>query len=162
MKVFVSYARNDLKGGELEDFLKELEIDIEVRLGEKASVLFRDLRDLELGATGKPELEEELRTSSICLAICSESFFRSPACGREFAIFRDRLVEADRLNPTAGYRAIFPIIWVPTLGGIPAAEIKQFQFDHADLPAKYSSVHVSSQPFEGRCAFVHLGSAKFW
>jgi FxsC-like protein len=139
MKVFVSYARNDLKGGELEDFLKELEIELEVRLGEKASVLFRDLRDLELGAKWKPELEEELRTSSICLAICSESFFKSPACGREFAIFRDRLAEADRLNPAAGYRAIFPIIWMPTLGGIPVAEIKHFQFDHAGLPADYSS-----------------------
>jgi FxsC-like protein len=139
MKVFVSYARNDLKGGELEDFLKDLEIDLEVRLGEKASVLFRDLRDLELGAKWKPELEEALRTSSICLAICSESFFKSPACGREFAIFRDRLAEADRLDPAAGYRAIFPIIWIPTLGSIPAAEIKHFQFDHAGLPADYSS-----------------------
>ena len=137
MKVFVSYARNDLKGGELEEFLKQLEIDLEVTLGEKASVLFRDLRDLELGAQWKPELEEALRTSSICLAICSESYFKSPACGKEFAIFRDRLAEAGRQDPAAGYRAIFPIIWMPTLGAIPAAEIRHFQFDHVELPANY-------------------------
>jgi hypothetical protein len=79
MKVFVSCARNDLKGGELEEFLKQLEIDLELTLGEKASVLLRDLRDLELGAKWKPELEEALRTSSICLAICSEFYFKSPA-----------------------------------------------------------------------------------
>src|SRR5215211_1620340 len=49
MRVFVSYARNDLDGGELDRFLEELGRDLKATLGDKAEVLFRDLKDLRLG-----------------------------------------------------------------------------------------------------------------
>jgi hypothetical protein len=49
MKIFVSYARNDLEGGELEAFLVELERDLKGLTGDKAEMLFRDLKDLRLG-----------------------------------------------------------------------------------------------------------------
>lgn len=137
MKVFVSYARNDLVGGELERFLEELETDLRSSLGEKAEVLFRDLNNLRLGDDWKPGLEEALKTSSILLAICSPSFFKSVPCGKEFAIFLNRLAKARSAYPRIDYRAIFPVIWTPPLEEIPA-NVKRFQFDHADLPKNYA------------------------
>src|ERR1700730_615857 len=127
MKVFISYARNDLDGGELESFLKELDTDLKSKLGEKARVLFQDLKDFRLGDEWEPKLEEALRTSSIMLAICSPSFIPSEYCDKEFTAFLDRLTRARAATPGANYRAIFPIVWTPA-PNVPA-NIERFQFD---------------------------------
>src|SRR4051812_5018265 len=94
MKVFVSYARNDLDGGELENFLVELERDLKGLTGKKTVILFRDLKDLRLGDHWKPALEDALKTSALMLAVCSSSYFKSDYCGKEFAVFLDRLTNA--------------------------------------------------------------------
>jgi FxsC-like protein len=137
MKIFVSYARNDLDGGELEAFLVELERDLKARTGDKAEMLFRDLKDLRLGDQWKPALESALKTSRLLLAICSSSFCNSEYCGKEFAVFLDRLDKASQAHVGSNFRAIFPIVWLPPSGGMPQ-NIKRFQFAHAQLPKTYT------------------------
>jgi FxsC-like protein len=80
-----------------------------------------------------------LKTSQLLLAICSSSFYNSEYCGKEFAVFLDRLDKASKAHVGSKYRAIFPIIWMPSKNEMPK-NIKRFQFAHAQLPKTYTDV----------------------
>jgi FxsC-like protein len=91
-----------------------------------------------LGDQWKPALESALKTSRLLLAICSSSFFNSEYCGKEFAVFLDRLDKASKAHVGSNYRAIFPIIWLPPSGQMPE-NIRRFQFVHSQLPKIYAA-----------------------
>jgi FxsC-like protein len=139
MRVFVSYARNDLDGGELERFLDELERDLKGLTGDTVEILFRDLKDLRLGAEWKPALEDALKSSALMLAICSSSFFKSDYCGREYSVFLDRLARAPKSPTGSTYRPIFPVVWLPAGESGAPESVNRFQFGHADLPRQYAT-----------------------
>jgi len=138
-RIFVSYARNDLQGPELQWFFEELEKELSVELGTKDAVLFRDLAAIEIGADWADSLAEALKTSAIMVAICSQSYMNSEYCGKEFGVFVDRFEEAKKqAGAQAGsLRAIFPIIWMKPDNGIPAA-ISAFQYHTTRLPSSYA------------------------
>jgi FxsC-like protein len=134
-RIFVSYARNDLQGGELEQVLQELEKDLKVRRGVKEDSLFRDLDDIDLLEDWSEALGAALASPGLMIAICSPSYLASVPCGKEYGVFLDRAEEVtSRTSQTC--RAILPIIWMPPDGEWPDV-IGRYQYTNSQLPESY-------------------------
>lgn len=119
---FFSYTRgnNDL-------YLKKFFDDLceEVRtlrgLGAGAEVGFFDQRNLELGEDWDAALVDALQTCKVFVAIASPGYWNSEYCGKEWALFRARLLQS---APPGGKPAplLKPIVWVPfRIDALPAA-----------------------------------------
>ena len=110
---FFSYTRgnNDLYLKRLFDDLSE-----EVRnlrgLPADAQTGFFDQRNLELGEDWDGALVEALQTCKVMVAIASPGYFKSDYCGKEWALFRQRLQQA---MPAGAMLAplLKPIVWMP-------------------------------------------------
>ena len=125
---FLSYTRanNDVF---LQKFFDELSQAVRDRRGLPADAVvgFFDQRDLELGEQWDRSIVEALQTSSVFLAVTSPGYFRSEYCGKEWGIFRQRLVAA---APPPLPPLIKPIVWIPTnIGALPTpVTVGQFTF----------------------------------
>jgi len=135
-RVFVSYARNDLRGGELQQFFDKLEDDLKVGLGRKDDVLFRDSEDIELGQEWTKAIEEQLKNSVAAIVVYSPSYLASPSCGKEYGVLIERLKAANR--PVNGVGGVFPLIWYNDGGVVPEA-VSKYQYDHDSLPPTYKA-----------------------
>lgn len=108
---FFSYARanNDLF---LKMFFDELSQAIRDKRGlpAGAAVGFFDQRNIELGEEWDQGIVEALNTSNVLIAVASPGYFKSEYCGKEWELFRQRLVAAGRpkLPPL-----IKPVVWIP-------------------------------------------------
>lgn len=114
---FWSYARADAEDGpELKRFFNDLCKAVRGRLGIEKSDLcgFRDDRGIELGA---PEwasiIGAALATARAFVAVYSPTYFKREACGKEWAIFRQRLLASAREGGESLPPLIFPVLWLP-------------------------------------------------
>jgi FxsC-like protein len=110
---FFSYTR-----GNNDPYLKKFFDDLseEVRtlrgLPADAEVGFFDQRDLELGEDWDAGLVQALQSAKVMVAIASPGYWKSEYCGKEWALFRARVMQA------AGGSGkppplLKPVVWVP-------------------------------------------------
>src|SRR3954471_2907060 len=121
---FLSYARaNDYtplnSDPYLTIFYKLLSQAIRDRRGlpDTVEVGFFDQRDLKLGDQWDAKLVEALQTSNVFIAIASPAYFKSEYCGKEWALFRQRLVHAANGETIAPL--IKPLVWIPIKSILP-------------------------------------------
>ena len=110
---FLSYARAN-NDPFLKTFFDELSQAIRDRRGlaRTADVGFFDQRDLELGELWDDTLVEALQTSHVFLAVTSPGYFKSEYCGKEWGLFRQRLIHAAGGGPRLA-PLLKPVIWIP-------------------------------------------------
>ena len=124
---FFSYARADRRGAatdrlnaqdrghsnSVDIFYQNLCDQVAALTGRPTEeVGFFDSQNLELGAPWPERLMDGLRSAHVMVALFSPTYFRRPACGREFEVFRRRHESlSTSLGRTADYR-ILPLLWV--------------------------------------------------
>jgi hypothetical protein len=93
------------------------ELDLRIARGDPADG-FIDLLSLQGGAHWRDELRHALIHAPVMLALWSDDYFRSDWCGREFAVFAERVRLA---TPPHGLppAAILPLNWLPLTGKAP-------------------------------------------
>ena len=135
---FFSYTR-----GNNDPYLKRFFDDLseEVRtlrgLPAGAEVGFFDQPDLELGEDWDAALVDALQSCKVMIAIASPGYFKSEYCGKEWALFRDRV----RAGAGGGKPAplLKPIVWVPfKIDELPAA-VSAGQLTFGDPQAVHNS-----------------------
>lgn len=130
---FTSYARAD-RDSYMEQFFKDLRDEVRNIVGGSADdITFLDTESIEAGEEWEPGMAQALRTSRICVALCSQSYFNSTYCGKEYKVFLER----HEALPSTGHRLIFPVLWVPPRQNLPDA-VTRFQYTHADFPDIYA------------------------
>src|SRR5262249_35547842 len=137
-RVFISYARTDAQQRDLREFLDDLLFEVRSKSGFGEDQLrFLDTEAIRMGQEWQTQLLEALRTSRICVCLCSQSYLNSPTCGREYQAFLNRRETFVRSQPSAQRqpRIIFPVIWERP-SGIPEA-ISRFQYSEDGFPELY-------------------------
>jgi FxsC-like protein len=119
---FFSYTR-----GNNDPYLKKFFDDLaeEVRtlrgLPAGAEVGFFDQHDLELGEDWDAGIVDALQSAKVLVAIASPGYWKSEYCGKEWALFRARLMQAAAATGKAP-PLLKPIVWVPfKIDELPAA-----------------------------------------
>ncbi|MFC7549566.1 TIR-like protein FxsC [Plantactinospora sp. GCM10030261] len=129
---FLSYARGD-DDAYVRKFYEELCKEVRIRSGDLANpdVGFLDTRGIALGAPWSDELTRALHRSRTFLALCSPLYFNSEYCGKEWAVFADRV---QRTTEKTGVRppVMFPLVWMPRTEMHPAAQELQQTTDRLD------------------------------
>ena len=134
---FTSYARAD-RDSYLEQFFTDLRNEVRnIVGGSHEHISFVDTHDIEAAEEWKPTLAEALRASRICVALCSQSYFNSTYCGKEYKVFLERHEALSLAHPQHRHRVIFPVLWVRPLQGLPEV-VTRFQFTHSDFPEVYA------------------------
>jgi FxsC-like protein len=119
---FFSYTR-----GNNDPYLKKFFDDLaeEVRtlrgLPAGAEVGFFDQRDLELGEDWDAGLVDALQSAKVMVAIASPGYWKSEYCGKEWALFRARVMQAAAASGKPA-PLLKPVVWVPfKIDELPAA-----------------------------------------
>jgi FxsC-like protein len=136
---FTSYARAD-RDRYLEQFVSDLREEVRRKHPQSMtaeSIAFLDTSSIEAGEVWQQELSNALRTSQVCVALCSPRYFDSEYCGKEFHIFCERRTAYLRSHGTHSARVIFPVVWETVRGRIPEA-VAQFQYTDDDFPRIYA------------------------
>jgi FxsC-like protein len=133
---FLSYARGD-DDSYVERFFEDLSAEVRVLAGLAAGheVGFFDKSSMEIGEEWPARLAVELGRCRTFVALYSPRFFLSEPCGKEWAIFRDR-VEAFEQDLTEPASALIPLIWAPVTD-LPAA-VRDIQYTMNDIGAAYN------------------------
>ncbi|WP_344610329.1 TIR-like protein FxsC [Dactylosporangium salmoneum] len=142
---FFSYARLDLNR-HVEKFFDELcaEIRSHAGVGEDVTIGFRDNLNIPLGREWETALLQALSDSATFVALCTPSYFKSHQCGREWALFHERLAAfASAERPPV----MLPLLWVRHTK-LPAVA-RQVQYATDQLGARY--------PKEGLLNWVRRG-----
>jgi FxsC-like protein len=138
---FFSYAHAD-QNAYLDQFYQDLASEVRGLTGSPAPESgFLDRKDIEHGAAWDATLEQGLQHARVFVPIYSASYFRAPYCGKEFAIFRDRVNAAGLKDAPL----ILPVLWFPendVLAEIPSS-VSKIQYKHGDYPAQYLSEGVA-------------------
>jgi FxsC-like protein len=133
---FLSYARGD-DDSYVERFFEDLSAEVRVLAGLASGhdVGFFDKSSMEIGEEWPARLALELGRCRSFVALYSPRFFLSEACGKEWAIFRERVeaFEQDLNQPTS---ALIPLIWAPVTD-LPAA-VRDIQYTMNDISAAYN------------------------
>jgi FxsC-like protein len=111
---FLSYARGD-DDVYVRKFFDELSKEVRNLTGDPSGqqVGFLDVQGIPLGSSWSPQLIEALSTCRVFISLCSPSYFRRPACGREWQVFASRLY-AYQQNTGVRPPALMPLVWTPT------------------------------------------------
>src|SRR3954471_2869323 len=106
-KVFLSYAGADADAY-FEDFVRDLGGELRVALGAESAqrVLFRDVRNIEIGEPWSAELTATLASCDCFVSLFSPTYFRREMCGKEWALFHQRV---NMHRP--GRSFIVPVLW---------------------------------------------------
>ena len=89
--LYFSYAHAD-DGPFLRKFYEDLEEEIRALTGlPRAQIGFLDRNDIALGAVWDAVIDEQLRTCRVFVPLYSASYVQSAHCGKELAVFRERL-----------------------------------------------------------------------
>jgi len=156
---FLNYSRTDAQNPYLKKFFKDLIPEVRSKLGLSSSVPdseigFMDAEGIKVGQAWPAELEEALQSCCALVSIYSPGYFQSDYCGREFQIFRSRLLAYDTANPPP---LIFPVLWEMS----PAVE----KSIGMKVPyVQYTSGKLSSIPGyekEGLCYLVRRNSPEY-
>jgi hypothetical protein len=149
---FFSYARANAKRAQDSElvtrFRETLEGEVDQALGGSIpeEICFFDSTDIEAGAQWPATLADALRTSRVAVCLYSPHYFNSRWCGKEMQVFFDRATAAP--GPPAP-AAIIPVIWAPSLQGVPAP-LQNIQTHDATFPASY--------PRDGLRQVMNLGN----
>lgn len=113
---FLSYAHGEQADNDrVGRFFSDLSTEIRILTGDDRHevVGFHDSRNLRAGDPWPRELVEALATASTFVALCSPRYIRSPQCGKEWAVFAERV---DAYETATGKHApsIIPVFWVWT------------------------------------------------
>jgi FxsC-like protein len=108
---FLSYSRAN-NDAYLQRFYSDLcdAVRTERGLGKDQEVGFFDQQDIELGDQWDDTIVEALQTSKVVLALTSAAYFKSDYCGKEWALFAQRLSSSQR-DPNLRAALIKPLIW---------------------------------------------------
>jgi FxsC-like protein len=111
---FLSYARGD-DDVYVKKFFDELSKEVRALTGDPSDyeVGFLDVRGIPLGSSWSPQLINALSACRVFISLCSPSYFRRPACGKEWQVFAIRLAMHERATG-ANAPALMPLIWTPS------------------------------------------------
>jgi FxsC-like protein len=93
-------------------------------------------RDNKLGSEWSPDLMSALKACRVFLPLYSRRYFESDNCGREWFAFARREV-IHRAEDGEGTSAVVPGLWTRLDRDRIPEVAKSFQYDHADLGARY-------------------------
>lgn len=133
---FLSYARGD-DDSYVERFYEDLSMEVRVLTGLAAGheVGFFDRSSMAVGEDWPARLATELGRCRTFIALYTPRFFLSEACGKEWAIFRDR-VEAHHQDLTAPSSALIPLLWAPVPELPP--KVRDIQYTSSEMGAAYN------------------------
>jgi FxsC-like protein len=111
---FLSYARGD-DDLYVQQFFRDLSAEVRsyAGLGADWEVGFLDTHSIEVGATWSQQLTNALATCQTFIALISPRYLVSEACGREWAIFADRVQAAASRSEDDRPAALLPVLWLP-------------------------------------------------
>lgn len=129
---FTSYARLDSRPRKLRDFVEELRERVRSALGaaDAKEVGFFDTEQLETGDDWEKRLGEVARKARILVCLCSNTYFNSEFCAKEWDVFQRRV----QLLQDSEVRAIVPVIWDRC--AIPQS-VSRFQLANDRFPDEY-------------------------
>jgi TIR domain len=140
---FLSYASNPVLKKFQERFYNDL---VEALIAERDSlnaeeeeIGFYDREGIQLGESWTQGLAEALRTCRVFIYIQSPSYFSKLWCGREWAVFRDRI---DRWMqgpqaPQSRPPLMLPVLWKPAARNPPDAVAVDIQYGHREFGEEY-------------------------
>lgn len=132
---FLSYARGD-DDPFVQQFFRDLSGEVRAHAGLPADreVGFFDAHSLEVGASWSPRLMEALAGCRSFIALLSPRYFLSEPCGKEWAVFADRL---ERYHRDSGVlpSALLPMLWLPPKS-LPEP-VGGYQYANERLPDAY-------------------------
>jgi FxsC-like protein len=147
---FFSYAHAD-DTTFLRKFYKDLNGEVRQLVGQPPEqISFLDRNSISHGATWDAALEGGLKSCRAFVPLYSASYFESAYCGKEFAVFRERLHDHLTANgqPIAD-PLIFPVLWnheKNVLEKLPST-IDKIQYTDDDInngyPPEYKAVGVA-------------------
>lgn len=85
----MSYVHIDDKSGRLTEFRERLSIEVQQQIGE-AFPIFQDTKDIKLGQKWRERIDNSLDEVTFFIPIITPSFFNSPYCRQELALFLKR------------------------------------------------------------------------
>jgi FxsC-like protein len=141
---FLSYANNAvLKPFQerfFDDLVEALILEDDTLGDEKTRIGFCDREGIQLGDSWTSGLAEALRTARVFVYIQSQAYFSRLWCGREWAVFRERI---DRWMQAPGAPAsrpplMLPVLWQPVARNPPADLAKDIQHGHSKLGEAYA------------------------
>ncbi|HYJ88285.1 MAG TPA: TIR-like protein FxsC [Pyrinomonadaceae bacterium] len=142
---FFSYAHAD-DNEYLRKFYTDLDGEVRQLTGApKEQIGFLDRKDIEHGATWDVRLEQGLKNCQVFVPLYSPSLFRSPYCGKEFAVFRDRLhSHLSAAGEATNDSLVLPVLWNSEKNVLPEIPevIKKIQYAHGSYPAEYWDLGV--------------------
>jgi FxsC-like protein len=147
---FFSYAHAD-DTEFLRKFYKDLNSEVRQLVGvPNEEVSFFDRNSISHGSTWDATLETGLKNCRVFVPLYSPSYFESLYCGKEFAVFRERLhAQLTSQGSQIADPLILPVLWNPeknVLENLPAS-IDKIQYTDDDLkngyPAEYKDAGVS-------------------
>lgn len=133
---FMSHSRRD-RDPYLEQFFGDLRDAVSDFVGgSPESISFLHTRSIEAADQWENILSDALRTSRLCVAICSPSYIHNTYCGKEYQVFCERRQLWLRAHPNDLTRVIFPVLWIPPTGELPMA-VSSLQYSHHNFQAPY-------------------------
>jgi hypothetical protein len=136
---FISYVHDSGEDDQhVHRFYRDLNHDVLMFAGRRHSETagFCDVA-FQLGQRWSPALIENLSTTQVFIPVLSPVYFRSEACGKEWAIFISRLERSARAD--AQVSSIIPLLWVP----MTLPEVAQpYQYKEAAFGAEYERVKL--------------------
>ena len=143
---FFSYAHADYNDY-LGTFYQNLEAEVRQLTGDPLSGIgFLDRKDIEHGATWDAALEQGLKNCRVFVPLYSPSYFRAQYCGKELAVFRERLHDyLLRSGAAVADPLILPVLWNPEDNVLPVipTTINKIQYKHGSYPEPYLTEGVS-------------------
>ena len=111
---FFSYARKD-QDPFLDRFFEDLVSEVRRRAGLDSSeeAGFRDTRGIGLGESWPEKLLEALGNARVMVCLYTPTYFKREDCGREWALFNERLMASAETGKPTPPPLIIPILWLP-------------------------------------------------
>jgi hypothetical protein len=132
---FLSYAHDEDReeNARIGRFCDRLIHDVRMFSGDRTATGFCDTR-LRIGNRWSPALVDHLSTAQVFVAVLSPMYFQSDACGREWAVFEERMAAGRRADESES--RVIPLLWVPM--EVPAVA-RQYQYRDRTLGAAYAT-----------------------
>lgn len=133
---FLSYARRD----DREDaFVEQFYADLLTELRDRGAACegqlsFRDSARIRLGADWEKAIGDAVGSCRALVALCSPGYVNSAYCGKEWAVFQDRL-RRYRIETDADAPALIPVRWLPIRGALPPA-MSRYQYTERGMDPK--------------------------
>ena len=100
-------------GSLVDRFYLDLCREVAALTGDSEAVVgFRDKRSIDIGEVWSDRLASAINSCDYFIALCSSAYFSSEFCGKEWALF-DQRVQLMKKSTSEGLPAILPVIWTP-------------------------------------------------